>query len=289
MDRERDFQKSKGDLENGVPALYRQEEIEPNVQSLPDSTFIKNDRMSTAAPTITSKINFDRWGLFFTVLVPLVLLGFWRSYFSKFFNDAQSLTGYMHFHAVLMTGWVSLLIVQPTLIRRKKLKVHKLIGKISYGLMPLILVSMLLLVHKGGNSKPVEQQTFVDALLGLLGFFVIGACYVVAILNRHNTAVHARAMVGTGLALLDPTLMRMLGPVSFPIGSFVAIAIILGVFVALIVRERKQASGRWVFPSLLAIYFFTYSLLIVEYYTHNGINLSLLDKLMRWYYALPLT
>jgi len=245
--------------------------------------------MSANTSEITTKINFDRFGVIFFVLIPLVLLGFWKSYFLKFFEDTNSLTGFMHFHAILMTAWVTLLIVQPTLIKRKKMKTHRLIGKFSYLLMPLIMVSMLFLVHKSGNLKPIVEQTFVNALLGLLGFFVIGICYFVAIINRHNTAIHARAMVGTGLALLDPTLMRIFGPLFFPVGAFIAIAIIIGVFVVLIVWERKQASGRWIFPSLLAIYFIAYFLLTFQLYTNNSINFSLLDSLMKWFYSLPLT
>lgn len=202
--------------------------------------------MSTKTTAISPKINFNRFGLYFCGLIPLILLAFWKSYFSKFFGDTNNLTGYTHFHAILMTSWVTLLIVQPMLIKRKKFKIHRFFGKISYLLMPLILVSMLFLIHKGGNLRPIEERTFVNALIPLLGPFVIGMCYVVAILNRKNTAIHARAMVGTGLTLLDPTLMRILGPLtlgSVPIGFYAAIAIILGVFIVLIIWERNQTIG----------------------------------------------
>lgn len=248
--------------------------------------------MNTNTSVNYSKINFNRFGLYFCGLVPLVLLGFWKTYFSKFFGDTSSLTGYVHFHAIVMTGWVTLLIAQPMLIKQKKLKIHRLLGKVSYFLMPLILVSMLLLIHKGGNLRPIEERTFVNALIPLIGPIVIGFCYVVAILNRKNTAIHARAMVGTGLALLDPTLMRILGPLtlgSVYIGFYTAIAIILGVFIVLIIWERNQIIGRWLFPSLLGIYFTVYALVIFQAETNNSLDLSPLDSLMKWFYALPLT
>lgn len=237
----------------------------------------------------STRINFNRFGLIFLGLIPLVLFGFWRSYFSKIIEDPTSLTGYMHFHAILMTVWIALLIAQPILINQKKVKIHRLIGKFSYFLMPLIFLSMLFLVHKSGNLKSFEEQTFVNALLGLLGLFVFCACYVIAIINRYNTAIHSRAMVGTGLALLDPTLMRLIGPMFFPFGALLAIAIILGVFIFLIVWERKQVNGRWIFQSLFAIYFSAYFLLVFQHFTKNSINLSLLDSIMKWFYALPLT
>jgi hypothetical protein len=241
--------------------------------------------MNTDTAIISTKVNFDKFGLFFFGLIPLVLLGFWKSYFSRFFGDAHSLTGYMHFHASLMTVWVGLLIVQPTLIKRKKFKIHRLIGKMSYLLMPLIVASMVFLIHKSGNLKPIEGQTFVNALLGLLGLFVFSVCYMVAVLNRNNSAIHARAMVGTGLSLLDPTLMRIMWPLFSVAGFLMVAAIVLSVFIVLIVWERKQKSGRWIFPSLLAIYFIVYFLMIFG----NSINLSPLDSLMKWFYTLPLT
>jgi uncharacterized membrane protein len=249
--------------------------------------------MSSNTTAISTKINFDRFGLYFCGLIPLVLLGFWKSYFSNFFGDTNNLTGYTHFHASLMMSWVTLLIVQPMLIRRKKFKIHRFLGRFSYLLMPLILVSMLFLIHKAGNLRPVEERTFVNSLIPLMELFVFGGCYVVAILNRKNTAIHARAMVGTGLALLDPTLMRIFGPFftlqPVPIGFLTAIAIILGVFIVLIIWERNQTIGRWIFPSLLGIYFTVYTLLIYQTNTNNSLDLSAFDSLMKWFYALPLT
>lgn len=150
---------------------------------------------------------------------------------------------------------------------------------------------MLFLIHKGGNLRPMEERTFVNALIPL-GPFVIGGCFMVAILKRKNTAIHVRAMVGTGLALLDPTLMRILGPLtlgSVPIGFYAAIAIILGVFIVLIIWERNKTIGRWLFPSLLGIYFTVYTLVIYQAETNNSLDLSPLDSLMKWFYALPLT
>src|SRR4051812_7813466 len=104
-----------------------------------NTVFNKPIYMGANSSTASVKLNFSRFGFYFLGLIPLVLLGFWKSYFSIFFDHSNSLTGYMHFHAILMTGWVTLLIVQPTLIRRKKLKMHRFLGKVSYFLMPLII------------------------------------------------------------------------------------------------------------------------------------------------------
>lgn len=245
--------------------------------------------MSLDTPPSSSKFNFDRLGPFFLGLIPLVIAGFWNSYISKLFGDTTGLNGYMHFHATLMSFWIVLLVVQPILIRKKMLRVHRLIGRFSYVLAPLILVSMLFLIHKGGGSRPIEEQGFVNAILGLMGLFIFGACYLIAVVNRRVAPIHARAMVATGLALLDPTLMRFLGSMFFPGGYFVTIAIILGVFLGLSIWDRKQPVGRWIFPSILLVYVVCYFLLTFQYFTNNSINLSWLDEMMKWFYSLPLT
>jgi hypothetical protein len=74
------------------------------------------------------KIKFDLSGYYFIGLVVLVLLGFWPTYFSKFFDKTADLS-----------LWILALIIQPILIRKKKLAVHRLIGKFTYVLLPLMI------------------------------------------------------------------------------------------------------------------------------------------------------
>jgi len=67
------------------------------------------------------KIKFDLSGYYFIGLVVLVLSGFWPTYFSKFFDKTADFTVYFHFHAIMLSLWILALIVQPILIRKKKL------------------------------------------------------------------------------------------------------------------------------------------------------------------------
>ena len=70
--------------------------------------------MKAISSTSSAKLNIAKFGYYFLGLIPIVLLGFWKSYFSIFFQKSNSLTAYMHFHAIVMSCWVALLIVQPT-------------------------------------------------------------------------------------------------------------------------------------------------------------------------------
>ena len=97
--------------------------------------------------TLTPKLRFDLSVYYFIGLVVLILFGFWPSYFSKFFNGTANFTFYFHFHASIVGIWVSMLIIQPILIRKKKIHLHRLVGKISYLVSPLIFISIMLLSH----------------------------------------------------------------------------------------------------------------------------------------------
>jgi hypothetical protein len=73
-------------------------------------------------PTNIPKIRFDKFGYYFIGLAVLAFLGFWATYFSKFFGGETRFNFYFHFHAVMMLLWILVLIVQPTLIRKNENK-----------------------------------------------------------------------------------------------------------------------------------------------------------------------
>ena len=87
---------------------------------------------------------FHNSGFYFIILLFLAVIGFWQSYFSKLFDDIDS---YIHFHAITMLLWVGMLITQSFLIRFKKRSLHRFIGKLSYGLLPVLIISLILLAH----------------------------------------------------------------------------------------------------------------------------------------------
>jgi|GEM_PF-185982 len=96
----------------------------------------------------TAKIRFDKSGYYFIFLLALIFAGFWNSYFSRFFTGTNDYNFYFHFHALMMGLWVITLIVQPLLIRKMKLALHRIIGKLTYVLMPVMLLSVLLLIDR---------------------------------------------------------------------------------------------------------------------------------------------
>ncbi len=77
-------------------------------------------------------------GYWFLLLIVLVFAGFYTSYFAVFFKPTASI---IHIHFTLMVLWIAMLITQPFLIKFRKRALHKKLGKISYVLVPLVLLS----------------------------------------------------------------------------------------------------------------------------------------------------
>lgn len=173
--------------------------------------------MSTTLPR-TGPL-YPRAGFYFLVMLLVAFAAFWPSYFSRL-----SQTGAIrHFHGIVASSWVALLVVQGLLMRSRKVAVHRRIGKLAYVIAPLFVVSGLLIVQdmtRGAN--PFQQQfgsrlAFVD-LVAVAGF---AACVWFGIRDRRQVQRHARWMACTALLLLTPATAR-LAPLLPPVQSFEA-------------------------------------------------------------------
>ncbi|MCG2613718.1 hypothetical protein LZZ85_05480 [Terrimonas sp. NA20] len=235
---------------------------------------------------IAAKIRFDRSGYYFIALMALAIAGFWPSYFSRFFNGTNDYNFYFHFHAVMMVLWVVALIIQPLLIRKKKLAVHRLIGKFTYLLMPVMLISVLLIMNSGLKKVPEEERSFSAVIFPVRDFFLLAIAFSIGVWHRRNVQIHARAMIITGIVFIEPALFRLLGQIfrgMAPAGFLVGVFLILSLLITLIIMERRLKSGRWLFPAFLIIDVIVYLLLIF------GVSLSFLDPIVKWFAKLPLT
>ncbi len=229
--------------------------------------------------TKTQKLRFDLPGYYFIGLVGLILVGFWRSYFSKFYNGTADFTFYFHFHATMVGIWILMLIVQPILIRKKKLEWHRLIGKLSYLVFPLIFVSIILLSHS--RKTTFSEDWDIGLFVTFKDLLILGVAYFIAIKNRHQIDLHARGMIATGIVCIEPAAARI--PFHPEYGYFAVLALVYSVLGILIFIERKQKKGRWVFPLILGLYLMVHSVIIF------GIHFSLWQSFGRWFYGLSLT
>ena len=160
----------------------------------------------------------------YLLLIPLIAWGFYQTYFSVLLAPRPSI---IHVHFALMTIWAAILVAQPMLIRYKKNSIHRTIGKISYVVMPLLLVTGFLLIRfvyyrslddtgvPQGTQYPdptnLQLQNAADSIrIIFLYLFWLGFFYYRAVVNRRVTAIHARYMVAASLTMIGPTLERIL-------------------------------------------------------------------------------
>lgn len=168
---------------------------------------------------------YHNLGYWFLLLILLVLGGFYSSYFLLFFQPTPSI---IHIHFILMTLWIIMLIVQPFLIKYKKVAIHRKLGQISFILVPLVLTSSFLMIrlsfyrvsndlHQKAaaglnqlNTEQILRQASAYEAIAIFWLLILALFYCLAIINRRKSAVHARYMVATALSLLGPTVDRIL-------------------------------------------------------------------------------
>ena len=186
--------------------------------------------------------------IFIFLILIAVQWGFYQSYTSQFphFKNATTL---IHIHGALLMTWMVLLIVQPLLIHYRRASLHRTIGKASWVLGPLIIIS-LFLIGRGsylrglGNFPEREMLSFI--VLDLRGFLSFAIFWFLAMITRKLPDSHMRYMIATGILAIGPGVGRGLSS-SFGLDFPVAIAItdvldlmIVGVLLGIDVYRKKN-------------------------------------------------
>lgn len=145
----------------------------------------------------------------FAGLLLVLLVGFWRSYFSVIFGEMHPTH---HLHSAAMLGWVLLLIHQAWRVRTKNLVVHRKVGQLAWVIAPFVVITgTWVTFHNIGNfedpSTPPAMSIFH---LGLASVLVFGILFAMAMVHRKNVQYHARYMIATALVFLVPGLGRAL-------------------------------------------------------------------------------
>lgn len=200
---------------------------------------------------------------FFTFLLLISIAGFFKTYLVKF-PDFDGFTWAHHFHGAVMLTWILMLIVQPIFIRKKRFDLHRIVGKSSYFVFPLLLLSFFL-VARAAYLKNIILIGKTEALAtmgfsGIPDMFYISILYGFGIYFKRKTPYHIRFFACIGLLILGPGLGRFLLAVcGLP---FAAIPIMIG-FIALFtlgwmiidIKHKRAAFPLGVFLSIIAISF----------------------------------
>jgi len=185
--------------------------------------------------------------IFIAVIILGVQWGFYKTYTSQFPNFIDK-TNIIHIHGVLLMTWLGLLVIQPLLIATGRSELHRTIGKSSYILGPLIIVSLFLVGQSGYHrnlEKMPEPYNLAVMALDIRGFFSFAIFWALAMIHRKNPSTHMRFMIGTAILAIGPGVGR--GLVAFGIVPFLAFTItdvidliIVGVLLASDIRRKRN-------------------------------------------------
>lgn len=148
----------------------------------------------------------------FLALLLISIAGFWKTYLIRFPAFDGLVTAH-HLHGFIMLLWLGLLIAQPLLIRAKNIELHRILGKASYILMPLMVFSMLAVTwvqyQRGMTQHLPRRQTDYGLYMFLVDLVPFVTLYLLAMWHRHKPAVHMRYIIACSVIFFNPALGRI--------------------------------------------------------------------------------
>lgn len=160
-------------------------------------------------------------------------------------------------HAITTGLWCLLLPAQAYLIRTHRFDAHRALGRTSFVLAPLVVLSILWISHDVLRFFEISQGSLY--ILAIRAFLIVyfAGFYCLAISQRHRPDVHARWMICSALILLDPMLSRIsafVHPVSFTTGFHQWVSFgVMDTLVALLAIYDWRGARKDVFLPALAL------------------------------------
>ena len=151
------------------------------------------------------------------VAFAIVFAGFAPSYYLKVLFDAQPLTGLVHVHGLMMTGWFVLFFTQACLIAKHRVDIHRRLGIFGavYAAV-LVIVAAVTVFRFAAHSvhDPADAGARERFALLILGYDVVLLIVFVALAGtaialRHHSDVHKRLMLLTTLTLISVAIGRI--------------------------------------------------------------------------------
>lgn len=197
---------------------------------------------------------------FFVALFAISVYGF-KFYFSQF-PQFEKFTWVHHIHVATLTLWFALLVIQPVLIYKKKIHLHRVLGKVSYFLVPVIIYCMLLAMKtqyvKTGSFGMQESARLALIYLPAAALIPFVILYILAIINKKKPRIHMRYMIATAVSLLGPGIGRInFGITEFTSAVLFAFALSDMFFIVLLVFEyfKTKTYSPYIISLLICLFF----------------------------------
>lgn len=170
-------------------------------------------------------------------------IGFHPTYL-QYFPKFEQFNWVHHTHGAIMVSWMFILVIQPYLIHKRKYPIHRLIGKISYVIAPLMLISMFLVTRLNYLTTvgkiEFKDVAYIQALnfVEPLSFFTF---YVLAVINKNDISKHKRYMIATSfpmiMAIFSRILYNIFGATIEPYEYFIPLYFCSSISILLLVND----------------------------------------------------
>ncbi len=225
----------------------------------------------------------------------VTLAGFWASYFTRIGGVPLA----FHVHAFSATSWLLLLIVQSVTIQNRQAPIHRLVGRSSFALFPLLIAGFVMIINAASRRFAGAEDPFILQLgpaFGIGMVVAIGAYLTLfygALRHRQNIRLHAGYILASPLILFESPFSRIIGQF-FPWMNFIGSegpravldTIVISDGMAIIFamtmyfRDRKHGA-----PWLIASGFMAFQ----AFAMFTARSWPMLDEAFTWYAAIPHT
>lgn len=202
--------------------------------------------------------------VFFTLVTIVSLAGFYGSYWSKFprFGEFQNL---IHIHFVAFSCWLFLIVIQPVLIMKKKFELHRQLGRFSYLLAPILVLTIILLSKEKfiREFSESESSAAMTAFIAFVDISSFSTFYLIALFIKSNVRWHVAFIIAATLIVLNPGLSRLLNQITMGLGMLTAVLIpFLIPGIVLIIEKIKYKRAILKSPYFLIIIIWTIEILL---------------------------
>lgn len=197
--------------------------------------------MATAAGAASAERFWQRMAIGLAIFIVFGFLQF----AARGFVDPLRAPGWVHLHGLAMLGWLALLIIQPLLVSRCNLALHRRLGWVGAG---LALVITGLGVFTGVMALALHRQPpfFVPSYflaLTAIESLMFGAMVAWAIRRRRATDWHRRLMISATIVVLEPAIGRLLPIPLMGAWAEPAVALCQLAAVAIVAAHDRKACG----------------------------------------------
>lgn len=160
--------------------------------------------------------------------------------------DFQRFPYIIHSHFLAFTLWFVLLIVQPLLIKRKKVSLHRKLGKLTYVLVPILVITIIIL-----NKNQIEREVVlptnqapITAFIAVIDTFSFSLYYLLAMIFSKNMRWHIAFLLAATLVVLNSGLSRLLNQIQYGLGMIVVVLLpfVLSIFVIFFEKIKYKKS-----------------------------------------------